>query len=409
MVNKLSLQDLPLTGKKVLMRVDFNVPLDNNANITDDTRIEASLPSIRYVLDQGGSVILMSHLGRPKGKRQKEFSLVPCGKRLSDLLKKPVLLASDCIGPEVENLAKGLKPGEVLLLENLRFHAAEEEPEKDPSFAEKLARLGDFYVDDAFGTAHRAHSSIVGVTRYFPGRAAAGFLLQKEMQYLGEHMETPQRPFFAIVGGKKISTKLGVLKSLIKKADAIFLGGAMAFTFFKAQGKSIGSSLFEEDLIPKAKVVLAEAQKAGVKIWLPLDVVVVATLDEGASANRVVSLQEGIPEGLMGVDIGPQTIDLYARELKAAHSVLWNGPMGVFELPQFARGTEAIAQVLAELKATTIVGGGDSIAAVQGLGLGSKFSHLSTGGGATLEYIEYGTLPGIDALSDAPKKVSLGR
>lgn len=386
------------------MRVDFNVPLDNNANITDDTRIEASLPSIRYVLDQGGSLVLMSHLGRPKGQRQKEFSLAPCSKRLSELLQRPVLQASDCVGPEVEAMAKALNPGEVLLLENLRFHAAEEEPERDPSFAEKLARLGDFYVDDAFGTAHRAHSSTVSVTRYFPGRAVSGFLLQKEMQYLGEHMDQPERPFFAVVGGKKISTKLGVLTSLLKKADALFLGGAMAYTFLKAQGKPIGNSLCENDLIPKAKEILAQAQKARVKIWLPVDTVVVSQLDESAPANRVVSLHEGIPEGLMGVDIGPQTIELYSRELKAAHSVLWNGPMGVFELPQFARGTEAIARALAGLKATTIVGGGDSIAAVQGLGLAQNFSHLSTGGGATLEYIEFGTLPGIAALSDAPKK-----
>lgn len=404
MVTKLSLQDLPVKGKRVLMRVDFNVPLDNNANITDDTRIAASLPSIRYVLDQGGSLILMSHLGRPKGQRQKEFSLAPCAKRLSELLQRPVILAPDCVGPEVEKLVKNLKPGEVLLLENLRFHAAEEEPERDPSFAEKLARLGDVYVNDAFGTAHRAHSSTATITRSFSGRAAAGLLLLKEMQFLGDHLDQPQRPFYAIVGGKKISTKLGVLKSLLKKADALFLGGAMAFTFLKAKGIGIGSSLCEDDLIPKAKEVLAEAEKLHVKVWLPMDAVVVPRLDELATANRIVSLEEGVPAGLMGVDIGPQTIALYAQELKKAHTILWNGPMGVFELPQFARGTEAVAQVVADLPAVTIVGGGDSVAAVQGLNLGSKMSHLSTGGGATLEYIEFGSLPGIDALSNAPKK-----
>ncbi len=406
MVSKLSLQDLPVNGKKVLMRVDFNVPLDNNANITDDTRIVASLPSIRFIIEHGGAVILMSHLGRPKGQRQKEFSLASCAKRLGELLQKPVKLAPDCIGSETEALAKSLRPGEILLLENLRFHSAEEEPGRDTAFAQKLARLGDVYVNDAFGTAHRAHSSTATVAQYFPNKAAAGLLLQKEIQFLGDHLDKPDRPFYAVVGGKKISTKLGVLQSLLKKADALFLGGAMAFTFLKAKGISVGNSLVEDDLIAKAKEILSEADKLKVKIWLPIDVVVVPRLDELATAERIITVADGVPAGMMGVDIGPKTQTLYAEELKKASCILWNGPMGVFELPQFARGTEEIARALADLDAITIVGGGDSIAAIQGLGLGNKMSHLSTGGGATLEYIEFGSLPGINALSNASQKAA---
>lgn len=408
MVNKLSLPDLSIKGKRVLMRVDFNVPLDSSGKITDDTRIVASLPSIQHVLEQGGSLVLMSHLGRPKGKPQKEFSLKPCATRLAQLLGHPVTLAPDCVGPQVESLCKALKPGEVILLENLRFYKAEEDPVFDPEFAKKLSNLGDLYVNEAFGTAHRAHSSTATITRFFPDRSAAGLLLLKEMKFLGDHLDDPDRPFYAIVGGNKVSTKLGVLKSLLQKADGLFLGGAMAFTFLKAQGLDIGNSLCEDSLIPMAKEVLAEGRRLGVTIWLPSDAVVVPEIDETLPADQVVSIQKGIPAGLMGVDIGPQTVQTYAQELKKARTIFWNGPMGVFEIAQFAKGTEAIAHLLAELPATTIVGGGDSLAAVQRLALGQKMTHLSTGGGATLEYIEFGSLPGISALTDASKKISAG-
>lgn len=405
MTHKLSLRDLSLQGKRVVMRVDFNVPMDSYGSITDDTRLTSTLPSIRYVLDHGASLVLMSHMGRPKGKRQKELSLAPCAKRLSQLLEKPVQFATDCIGQEVEQKVKALKPGEVLLLENLRFHSAEEEPARDPTFAQQLAKWGDIYVNEAFGSAHRAHSSTATIAKYFPGRAVGGFHLMKEVQFLGEQLDNPERPFYAIIGGNKASSKLGVLKSLLRKADALFFGGAMAFTFLKAQGFSIGHSLCEDDQLVKAKELLAEAQKLGVKIWLPVDAVVVPEIDEAIPADRTIALKDGIPHNLMGVDIGPQTIELFSRELKKAKAVLWNGPMGVFEIPQFATGTKAIAECLAGLSALTIVGGGDSVAAVKSLGVGEKLTHLSTGGGATLEYIEFGSLPGVDALSDAPSEV----
>ncbi|MDP1835268.1 MAG: phosphoglycerate kinase [Chlamydiales bacterium] len=401
MVHKLSLRDLPIQGKRVLMRVDFNVPMDNSGHITDDTRLTSTLPSIRYVLDHGGSLVLMSHMGRPKGKRSKELSLAPCAKRLSQLLERPVTFVTDCVGPEVEQKAKALKPGEVLLLENLRFYPAEEEPQRDPNFAQQLAKLGDFYVNEAFGSAHRAHSSTATIAKYFPGRAAGGFHLMKEVEFLGEHLDNPERPFYAIIGGNKASSKLGVLKSLLHKADALFFGGAMAFTFLKAQGFSIGHSLCEDDQVIKAKELLATAQKQGVKIWLPVDAVVVPEIDEAIPADRVIVLKDGIPNNLMGVDIGPQTVELFNRELKKAKTILWNGPMGVFEIPQFATGTKAVAECLASLPAMTIVGGGDSVAAVRSLGVGDKLTHLSTGGGATLEYIEFGSLPGVEALSNA--------
>ncbi len=400
MVHKLSIQDLPVQGKKTLMRVDFNVPVDSDGKITDDTRIVSTLPSIRYVLDHGGSVILMSHFGRPKGEPKREFSLAPTAKKLSELLGKPVIQAEDCTGSQVRQLAQALKPGEVLLLENLRFHKAEEEPDSDPSFARELAQLGDLYVNEAFGSAHRAHSSTATIAQYFPGKAAAGFNLAKEIAFLGENLLHPQRPFYAIVGGNKVSTKLGVLKSLLQKADALFLGGAMAFTFLRAQGLNIGASLCEDELIPQAHEVLAEGKRFGKPIFLPDDVVVVPKIEASQPADRVVSLREGIPDGLMGVDIGPATISRYSAELQKAKCIFWNGPMGVFEMPQFAKGTEAIAKLLARLPATTLIGGGDSLAAVQHLGLGDKMTHLSTGGGATMEYIEFGTLPGIEVLSN---------
>lgn len=402
MTKKLSLRDLPLKGKTVVMRVDFNVPVDAKGNISDDARLRSTLPSIKYVLDQGGALVLLSHMGRPKGKPQAGLSLAPCAKRLGQLLDRPVTFLPEAIGPQVLQTAKSLKPGDVLVLENLRFYPAEENPERDPRFAQELARLGDYYVNEAFSSAHRAHSSTAVITSFFPGRSAAGFYLEKEMEFLGRHLSDPERPFFAIVGGNKASTKLGVLKSLVKKSDGLFLGGAMAFTFLKAQGAEVGNSLYEPDLVPKAKEILSKAEQLGTKIWLPIDVVVVPEVNELLPADRVVRIKDGIPHGLMGVDIGPETIATYKRELSKAKTVFWNGPMGVFEISQFAAGTEAMAELLAQLPATTIVGGGDSLAALQRSQAAERITHLSTGGGASLEYIELGTLPGIEALSDAP-------
>lgn len=399
MSTKLSLADLPVKAKKVLMRVDFNVPLDKNGKITDNTRIVASLPSIQYVLDNGGAVILMSHLGRPKGKSSPELSLKPCAEALSKLLGKQVKMAPDCIGEETVKMVQALKPGEVLLLENLRFHKGEEYPEQDPEFVKQLAKLGDVYVNDAFGTAHRPHASTTIIGLYFIGKAAAGFLLEKEIQFLGSHLSNPQKPFCAIIGGAKISTKLGVIQSLMKKADILLIGGGMAYTFLKAQGISIGDSIHEDDYLEKAKSILESAKTSKVKIVLPQDIVVAKEIKAGAE-SRIVDSKNGIPDGFQGVDIGPKSIQQFSEELKQAQTLLWNGPLGVFEIPEFARGTEAIARAVANLKATTIVGGGDSIAALQKAGVADSITHLSTGGGASLEYIEYGTLPGIEALSE---------
>jgi len=396
---KLSLSDLNLKDKKVLMRVDFNVPLDKSGHITDDTRIKAALPSIEYVLKQGGSLILMSHLGRPKEKKTPEFSLKPCAKRLSELLGKTVIMAPDCIGPEVVKLAKALKPREVMLLENLRFHKGEEHPEEDPSFAKQLAELGDIYVNDAFGTAHRAHSSTATIAQYFPHKAAAGFLMEKEIEFLGDTFNKPAHPFYAIIGGAKISSKIGVLKALISKVDGLLIGGAMAYTFFKAKGISVGNSLVEEDQIDIAKKLMEECRKKGVKLLLPVDNVVADKPVNGAKTQLVES-SKGIPNGYQGVDIGPKTIQLFKDQLKDAALIFWNGPLGIFEQSDFAKGTLAIAEALAASKAITVVGGGDSVAAVQTLRLADKMTHISTGGGASLEYIEYGQLPGIEALSD---------
>lgn len=400
MHQKLSLTDLPLKGKKALIRVDFNVPLDKSGAITDMTRIEASIPTIQYVLNKGGSVILMSHLGRPKGKPAPEFSLAPCVKPLEKLLGVPVQFAKDCVGPEAEKMAEALKPGQVLLLENLRFHRGEEHPEDEPQFAKQLASLGDVYIDDAFGTAHRAHASTFTVPHRFPGHAAAGLLLQREMEFFEPLLFKPARPFYAIIGGAKISTKIGVLKALLKKVDGLLIGGAMAYTFFKAKGIPIGSSLCEDDLVPQAKKILEEVEHAHVKLLLPVDTVVADRIALDARTH-VVMTTEGIPSGEMGVDIGPQTIKLFVDSLRGAKTVFWNGPVGVFEVPQFAEGTKAIAKALTTLDALTVVGGGDSVAALHTVGDASRISHVSTGGGAALELIEYGTLPGIEALSGA--------
>lgn len=405
MFRKLSLADLDVRGKKVLIRVDFNVPLDKQGKITDDSRIVASLPSIRYVIERGGSVILMSHLGRPKGRFEAEFSLAPCAKKLSDLLGKKVTIAPDCVGPEVEELVQSLQPGQVLLLENLRFHEAEENPKKDPTFAKALASLGDLYVNDAFGTAHRAHSSTVDIAKYFPGKAASGFLLEKEIQFLGSIVGNPKRPFYALIGGAKISTKIGVLKALLKQVDKLLIGGGMAYTFFKAQGIAIGNSIHEDEFLQQAREILAFSREQKIPLLLPEDVVITDRIAEDAKA-QAVDVKQGIPDGWEGVDIGPKTVQKYSEGIQDAATVFWNGPMGIFEVKQFAKGTNAIAKAISELSATTIVGGGESIAAVEAAGVANKMTHLSTGGGAALEYLEYGTLPGLEALSDVTEMKS---
>ena len=398
-MTKLSIKDLDIKDKKILIRVDFNVPQDKDGRITDDSRIVASLPSIRYVLDQGGSVVLMSHLGRPKDGPAPGLSLKPCAERLSQLLGKDVSIAPDCIGQPTEMMAGSLKPGQILMLENLRFHAAEEHPEKDEQFAAKLAKLGDAYVNDAFGAAHRSHSSTSVIAGYFPEKSAAGFLLEKEISFLGETLKDPIRPFYAIVGGSKISSKCGVIEALMKKADAVLIGGGMAYTFLKAKGISIGNSIHEDNFLDKAKELMSLSGKGHARLILPKDIVITESIKED-SPFKIIDSSQGIPSGYEGVDIGPATVQDFAVELRKASTILWNGPLGVFEVPQFAKGTNAIAHILGDLNAITIVGGGDSVAAVQAAGLSDKFTHLSTGGGASLEYIEFGTLPGIESLSD---------
>ncbi|NGX60594.1 MAG: Bifunctional PGK/TIM [Chlamydiae bacterium] len=391
----LGIEELPIEGKKVLMRVDFNVPLDGEGNISDPTRIEAALPSIRYVLARGGILILMSHLGRPRNEPNPELSLAPVAKDLGALLRKQVIMAPDCIGEEIEKLVASLKTGEVLLLENLRFHRAETHPEEDPTFAQKLAKLADLYINDAFGTAHREHSSTYTITKYFPGKAAAGFLLEKEIRYLGEMLENPKRPFYAILGGAKISTKLGVLRRLLEKVDRLFLGGGMAYTFLKAEGREVGNSLVEEPLIPLASEILNEHRE---KIVLPLDVLAAEECTEEAPI-KVCEVKEGIPAGFEGLDIGPKTIETYSQKLSEAKTILWNGPLGVFELDPFAKGTLAILHAITRGDAITILGGGDLVAATKKTEVGEQVTHLSTGGGATLEYLEKGSLPALSALT----------
>jgi len=391
-MNLLNLQDLDLKNKRVLMRVDFNVPLNSLQEITDDTRIQAALPSIQYVLDQGGSLILMSHLGRPKGE-DPDLSLKPCAKRLSEILGQEVRLVT--LGDDLSVLL----PGEVVLLENLRFIGAEKKPEKDPGFAKQLAGLADIYVNDAFGTAHRKHTSTYEVARLFPGKAAAGFLMQKEVEFLSSVIQDPKRPFYAIIGGAKISTKIGVLGALMGKVDGLLICGAMAHTFLKAEGIEIGDSLFEVEAVHQARTILNQGIKTGTFIVLPLDEVVVQQVAEGAKAELVDFQEKGIPTGWKGVDIGPKTLKFYREKLQDAKTVLWNGPAGVFEIAEFSQGTEAIAKILADLSATTIVGGGDSVAALKMLGLSDQMTHISTGGGASLELIEKGTLPGLEALT----------
>lgn len=395
-MNKLSLRDLSLKGQRVLMRVDFNVPLNKDGTISDDTRIKAALPSIQYVLDHEASLVLMSHLGRPKGI-DPQFSLAPCAKRLSELLKKPVLFSTDSVGPAAESLANRLVAGQVLMLENVRFHPGEETPEKEPQFVQQLAKLGTVYVNDAFGTAHRAHASTALIAKYFPQKAAAGFLMEKEIQELQPLIQNPKHPFFAIIGGAKVSSKAGVIENLLKLVDALYIGGGMTFAFMKAMGLSIGKSLFDEkDLNVAKKILKSEHSK---RLHLPLDLVVADQFSDSAQKKNVL-LKDGIDAGWQGMDIGPKTVALWSNELSKAATVFWNGPLGVFEMPHFAVGTNQIAKTLAQSKGKVIVGGGDSVAAIEQMGLADRFAHLSTGGGASLEFVEFGHLPGIDALSD---------
>ena len=394
-MEKLSITDVELGGKRVLIRVDFNVPLDERQDVTDDTRIRAALPTIRYALDKGAKVLLLSHLGRPKGKVVPAMSLAPAAKRLSDLLGKPVAMASDCIGEAVEAAVAQLAPSQVLMLENCRFHVGDEK--NDEAMSRALAKLCDVFVNDAFGAAHRAHASTVGVTRFVPV-AAAGFLMAKELEYLGRAMTNPARPFVAILGGAKVSDKIGVLQNLVTKVDALLVGGGMAYTFLKAQGMEVGASLLEADKLDVARAILEAARAKGVTFLLPMDHVIAQKV--AADAETRIADSTAIPAGWMGLDIGPKARAAFATAIRGAKTVIWNGPMGVFELAPFREGTLSVARAIAESGAISIVGGGDSVAAVTQAGLADRMSHISTGGGASLEFLEGIELPGVAALMD---------
>ena len=393
------IDEIDIKEKRVLFRFDFNVPLDSSLNITDDTRVRAALPSINYALDEKARVIMMSHLGRPKGKAVPEMSLAPVAKRLSRLLGKDVQFASDCIGEDVREKVNALKSGDLLLLENLRFH--KEEEKNDESFASELAGFADVYIDDAFGNAHRSHASNVGIAKFVPA-CGAGFLIKRELEYFGGAVEKPARPFVAIVGGSKVSGKLEVVGNLIRKVDKIVLGGGMAFTFLKALGYNIGKSVVEDDLIGRATEVIKAVKELGVKFYLPVDCVVAETMDP-AAATKVVPVQE-ITSGWMGLDIGPATITLFNEALENAKTIVWNGPMGVFEMQPFSKGTMAMARSLANSSAVTIVGGGDTDVAIQQAGESDKITYISTGGGASLELLEGKVLPGVAALEQCGQK-----
>jgi phosphoglycerate kinase len=394
---KLFIEDLQVQGKRVLMRVDFNVPIENGV-ITSEKRIDASLPSIKYLSEHGAKVILMSHLGRPKGEKKPEFSMKPVAENLKTKVNAKVSFVEDCIGDTVPAAVPAIKNGDILLLENLRFYKQEEK--NDPEFAKKLASLGDIYINDAFGTAHRAHASTEGVTKFIK-QCAAGYLMKKELDYLGMAVTNPKHPFVAVLGGAKVSDKIEVIQNLLNKVDTLIIGGGMMFTFYKAQGKEIGKSLLEADKIDVAKEILSKAKAQGKNLMLPVDTVVAAEF-KNDSPSSIVSW-DAIPADKMGLDIGPKSIELFTKELENAKTVVWNGPMGVFEMENFAKGTNAIAQALAtatEKGAITIVGGGDSASAVKKAGLAKKVSHVSTGGGASLEYLEGKVLPGVAALTD---------
>lgn len=393
-LNKLSVEDLRIKGKRVFIRVDFNVPLDDNLRITDDTRIRSALPTINYAIDEGAKVILASHLGRPKGKPDPRYSLAPVAKRLQRLLDKDVLFAPDCIGGQVEGLVSKMKDGDVLLLENLRYHAEEEK--NDDGFARSLSVLADFYINDAFGAAHRAHASITGVPKFLP--AAAGFLLKKEIEYLKGVVNNPVRPFVAILGGAKVSGKIGVLEHLEDKVDKVLVGGGMAFTFIKAMGNEVGDSLVESEMIETAERIRKKLKAADVKFYLPVDCVISQSLEPGSETKIVPTLE--IPKGWRALDIGPATVKLFSEALANAKTILWNGPMGVFEIDAFSRGTFSIAHSVADAYALTIVGGGDTDLAVHRAGVSDAVSFISTGGGASLQLLEGKELPGIAALTD---------
>lgn len=393
-MNKKTVRDIDVKGKKVLVRCDFNVPYDDNRVITDNRRIVAALPTINYLLENGCKVILCSHLGRPKGEVKPEFSMDIVAAELSRLLGKEVKLAKDVVGPDAHALAENLQEGEVMLLENVRFEAGEEK--NDEELSKAFASLAEIYVNDAFGTAHRAHSSTTGVASYLP--AVSGFLIEKELNFLGTALENPERPFIAILGGKKVSDKIGVINSLLEKVDTLMIGGAMAYTFFKAQGFNVGGSICEEDKLDLARELMAKAAEKGVKFMLPVDTKLGKEFDPNTESKTV--RYDEIPDGWEGFDIGQETIDMYIKELKTAKTVVWNGPLGLFEFDQFAIGTNEIAKALADIDCVKIIGGGDSAAAVEKAGLAEKFTHISTGGGASLEFLEGKKLPGIEALQD---------
>lgn len=416
-MNKKTLRDVDVKGKRVLMRVDFNVPI-KEGKVSDDTRITAAIPSIKYCLDQGASLVLMSHLGRPKGgKVESDFSLKPVAGRLSELIKKPVAFAPDCVGEEAQNMAKALKPGQILLLENTRFYKEEEGKVKLPDtatdeekkvakaemkkkqeeMAQKLSVLGDMYCNDAFGSAHRAHASTAVVCKFFKDNVS-GFLMEKEIDYLGKALASPERPFVAILGGAKVSDKVNVITNLLSKVNSLIIGGAMAYTFYRAKGLPTGKSLVEEDKVDLAKDILSKAKSAGVNLLLPVDHVIADKFD--ANAQTEVVGESGIKDGWMALDVGPKSSVLFSQEIKKAKTVVWNGPMGCFEMKPFASGTMTMAQAIAETKCLSIIGGGDSVSAVNKSGLASKMTHISTGGGASLEFLEGKQLPGVAALSE---------
>ena len=392
---KKTVEDIDVKGKKVLLRVDFNVPLDiNTGAISDDSRIRASLPTIKYLVDHKARVIICSHLGRPKGKVVKELQMAPIAQRLSQLMSSPVSTAPDCVGQEVESKVGALEDGDILFLENLRFHPEEEADDSD--FARKLARLADIYVNDAFGTAHRSHASTVGVAKYLP--AVAGFLIKKELEVMGKLLHNPERPFACLIGGAKVSDKIGLLQNMLRKVDMLIVGGGMAATFLKAQGYEVGRSLAEEDKLGLARKLLQEAEEWQVPFLLPIDAVVAEEIKAGAS-TRVVPTTD-IPPGSQMVDIGPRSIELFCRELGKCHTIMWNGPMGIYEIPEFAQGTRSLAGFLSNLNATTVIGGGSTAEIVQEMGLADKMTHVSTGGGASLKFLEGAALPGVEVLLD---------